>query len=129
MMCEEGQKKDDVSKVPQKKNPDTSLESVGASRSSSSHQERAQPLWGSPRVPPYLYLSPHANGSCETSQTFFPTVTFSQSGARDTRPEGGRLVVGALPLAVWPRWSWRVQGAAGEKKICLQPSIIAAFTH
>lgn len=28
----------------------------------------------------YLYLAPHANGSCETSQTFFPTLTSHQSG-------------------------------------------------
>ncbi|CAB1446233.1 unnamed protein product [Pleuronectes platessa] len=29
-------------------------------------------------------------------------VNFPPISARDTRPKGGRLVVGALPLVVWP---------------------------
>lgn len=38
----------------------------------------------------YLYRPLHANGSCETSQTFFPTVTSHQSGRGTRGPEGGR---------------------------------------
>lgn len=70
--------------------------------------DRRKRLTVCPRAasPPYLYPGPHANGSCETSQTFFPTLTFYQS-ARGTRgPDGGRLVVGAAPLVVWLSSGW-----------------------
>ena len=75
----------------------------------------------------YLYLGLHANGSCETSKTFFPTVTFYQSvrGTRGRR--GGWLVVAALPLVVWSL-SGRPMAGAGFKARPGLPSIIQ-FTY
>ena len=54
----------------------------------------------------YLYLALHANGSCETSQTFFPTVTFHQSGrgTRGPREDGSWS---APSHWLFGRWSWR----------------------
>lgn len=54
----------------------------------------------------YLYLALHANGSCETSQTFFPTVTFHQSG-RETRGPREDGSWSAPSHWLFGRWSWR----------------------
>lgn len=83
------------------------LKSVRAVRSSSAYQERMQSLSvGFSACGLYLYLALHANGSCETSQTFFPTVTFHQSGrgTRGPREDGSWS---APSHWLFGRWSWR----------------------
>lgn len=126
----------DIQKFPlPQKNPEIwiKLKSVRAVRSSSGYQERMQSLSvGFPACGLYLYLALHANGSCETSQTFFPTVTFHQSerGTRGPREDGSW----SAPFHwLFGRWSWRPMargpGSGHSRGNCLQSSIIAPFTY
>lgn len=79
----------------------------------------------------YLYLALHANGSCETSQTFFPTVTFHQSGrgTRGPREDGSWS---APSHWLFGSSSWRPMargpGSGQSQGNRLQPSIITPFT-
>lgn len=120
---------------PSKKNPEMciKLKSVRAMRSSCSYQERMQSLSvGLSACGLYLYLSLHANGSCETSQTFFPTVTFHQSGrgTRGPREDGSWS---APSHWLFGRLSWRPMargpGSGHSRGNCLQSSIIVPFTY
>lgn len=79
----------------------------------------------------YLYLALHANGSCETSQTFFPTVTFHQSGrgTRGPREDGSWS---APSHWLFDSSSWRPMargpGSGQSQGNRLHPSIITPFT-
>lgn len=79
----------------------------------------------------YLYLALHANGSCETSQTFFPTVTFHQSGrgTRGPREDGSWS---APSHWLFDSSSWRPMargpGSGQSQENRLHPSIITPFT-
>ncbi len=120
-----------------KKNPEIciKLKSVRAMRSSSGsgYQERMQSLSvGLSACGLYLYLALHANGSCETSQTFFPTVTFHQSG-RETRGPREDGSWSAPSHWLFGRLSWRPMargpGSGHRRGNCLQSSIIVPFTY
>lgn len=111
----------------------TEFKSVRAMRSSSCCQERMQSLSvGFSACGLYLYLALHANGSCETSQTFFPTVTFHQSGrgTRGPREDGSWS---APSHWLFGHWNWRPMtrgpGSGHSRGNCLQSSIIVPFTY
>lgn len=109
--------------------------SVSARRRSGSRseQERSQNLSvGLSACGLYLYLSLHANGSCETSQTFFPTVTFHQSEPETRGPrEDGSWSAPSHWLFGCRSWRpmARVPGWGHSQGNCLQSSIITAFTY
>ncbi len=118
-----------------KKNPEIwiKLKSVRAMRSGSGDRERMQSLSvGLSACGLYLYLALHANGSCETSQTFFPTVTFHQSGrgTRGPREDGSWS---APSHWLFGRLSWRPMargpGSGHSRGNCLQSSINVPFTY
>lgn len=112
----------------------TKLQSVRATRSSCCCKERVRSVSvGLSACGLYLYLELHANGSCETSQTFFPTVTFHQSGrgTRGPREDGSWS---APSHWLFGRWCWRPMArgpGSGHSRgnFSLQSSIIVAFTY
>lgn len=92
------------SPLKKRKNPEMciELESVRATCSSSDYQERMQSLCWALRVW-LVFISLTARERLVWNfPNFLSHSNFPPIRARDTRPEGGRLVVGALPLVVWP---------------------------